>query len=670
MNQPLFISTQLSFEKTAASEARLSENADTWPEELMQELNKQHPYMGDYDSSPVMVEVDGDRGYGLGYFEVQNKTARQAMGQGGEALKAMEGVQGIRIPIVIKESTLKPLDVFFAPDKTAQPLSEDRLRAALYRPQMFDTTAKKPPGVSMVDQLYPPSSGNRVLGAGAIIDHPSIKQSSAKPEFLMPSLMYTISKGDIEAVKGEMMKESSLLPALLNNPTTLQFVELLKEAEPTTAEDVAKVASQNISPNVVQIRRAGEKYIIKHANTEMFAPTELEADRFTAAEQVGQDLVTQADQLGVKTVSTNPAVRESAEDERIEPVKRFGYYRVKTLEGKELVGWVFPTVLDYDGTSLPMMIFTNGAVGAIQPEIVGSFAGQHTNIIRGKPEGHGFFYRVTDNGSVVAFIPSECKGAFRDESGMGFMVESLGGDFAGRVRPIPGFEGIQEIGEGEVAIPGDVRWAPLDEGTNLMEDPETFAKTASLAHHRNTVRIISDGSVWTFQGPPLRKLAVDQTSSLDGADAHFLAVSLGMEPGYAAGELVKAAKKGEIYVRGCVEINTPREKLAEARAEAAEMMKITPRKHLLWKEAATLQDVSTVDKVLSIGFINPENVQMFIQFIPDFEETIQNLAQLLMSCRMGMPDIPETAVKNSMERMDEVLDGLKKLVHRQDVPDA
>ena len=82
------------------------------------------------------------------------------------------------------------------------------------------------------------------------------------------------------------------------------------------------------------------------------------------------------------------------------------------------------------------------------------------------------------------------------------------------------------------------------------------------------------------------------------------------------------------------------------------------------KEAATLQDVSTVDKVLSIGFINPENVDMFVGFIPDFEETIQKLAQLLVGARMGLPDIPESALKSSMERMDEVLDGLKKLVYR------
>ena len=661
-NQPLFISTELDFDKLAASEARLSENADTWPEELMQELNKQHPYLGDYDSMP---KVDGDRGYGLGYFEIRSRTSRPNLGPGGEALQDMEGVKTIRIPIIIKESTLKPLDVFLTQDGKSQPLTDERVRAAMYRPQMFDTTATKPPGVSIVDELYPPSSGNRVTGVGSTVDYPVMKTSSKnKPEYLFPSIAPTISANDIESVKSEFNKEARLLPAMLANDNTLPFIDILKDVTPTTARDISKVASQSIAPNVMQVRRSGDTYIIKRANTEMFAPTEIEADRFTAEAQVGKDLVTSADRMGAVTVSTNPVVRESTEDERIEVVKRFGYYRVKTSDGKELVGWVFPTVLDYDGTSLPMMIFTNGSVGAIQPEIVGSFAGQHANIIRGKPEGHGFFYRVTDNGGVVAFVPSECKGQFQDGNGPGFVVESLGGDFVGRVRPIPGFEGIQEMGEGEVAIPGDVRWAPLDEGIQLLDDPEVFAKTASLEDLRTTVRIISDGSVWTFTGDPIRKLASSETDSLSGADAHFLAVSLGMDPAYAAGELVKAAKSGDTYVAGCNQITTPREKLAEARKEASQLVKEMPKKHLLLKEAAVLQDVSTVDKVLSIGFINPENVQMFIEFVPDFEETVQKLAQLLVACRMGLPDLPETAVKNSMERLDEVLDGLKKLMHR------
>lgn len=665
MAQPLFIDTKLSLDKMAASEARLSENADTWPEELMQELSKQHPYLGNYDTSPIMTEVDGDRNYGLGYFEVRNRSARQALGPGGTALQNIEGVQTLRIPIIIEEATLKPLDVFLTSNGVPQALTEERVRSALYRPNLFDTTAKAPPGVSLIDQLYPPSTGNRILGAGTIVESPAIKTSSAKTELLMPLLVPTILQSDLESIQSELEKEASLLPALIANENTLPFIELLSQVTPTTTEDIAKVASAHINPNVIQVRRHGDHYLIKQANTEMFAPTETEADRFTAEDQVGSDLVTAADKRGAVTVSTNPVVRETVEDERAEVASKFGYYKVKTVDGKEMVGWVFPQVLDYSGTSIPMMIFTNGAVGAIQAEIVGSFAGQHPNIIRGKPEGYGFFYRVTDSGSVLAFIPSEIKGSFKDENGLGFVVESLGGDFVGHVRPVPGFEGIQEMGENEVALPGDVRWAPLEAGTSLIDDPEVFIKTSALKLRHSAVRIISDGSTWSFSGPPLSKVAAEHTSNLSGADAHFLAVALGIEPSFAAASLVKAAKLGENTVTGCRTLLTPRERLAEARGEVEKIASQLPRKHLLLKEAASLNDVNSVDKVLSIGFINPENVQMFVEFLPDFEKVHQQLAQTLVAARMGLPDVPESAAKSSMERLDDVISGLKKLVHRE-----
>jgi hypothetical protein len=669
MDQPLFINTTLEFEKLSASEARLSDSADTWPQELYQELNKQHPYMGQYDITPEMTEVDGDRGYGYGYFTVTNKTARRALGPGGESMQAIEGVRSIRIPVIIKETSCKPMDVFLSQDGKAQPLTETRVRAELYRPQLFDTPKDQPAGVSIADELYPPSSGSRVLGGGQIVDMP--KMSSAKPEFLLEAIAPTILRGDLERVKDTIQKEAALLPALIGNQAAFPFIDFLSEIEPTTAEDIAKVASRSITPDVIQLVRDGERYILKMANSQMFAPEETEADRFTMANSVGEDLVTKADQAGSAVVSTNPVVRETVEDEEVRIVDRFGYYRVKTLEGKEMVGWVFPTVLDYDGTSLPMMVFTNGAVSSIQPEVAGSFAGQHTNIIRGRPEGHGFFYRVTSNGSVVAFIPSMCRNRFKDQKGTGFMVEALGGDVL-TLRPTPGFTGIQQLGESEFAIPGDVRWAPMGEGAvKLMDKAEDFAKTAAIRDRKSTVRIISDGVTWSFDGGAgLKKLSSDQKSSLDGADAHFLACSLGMEPNYAVAQLVKAAKKGPVLVRGCRTIHTSVEKLAEFRSSAAQIIKSMPVKYIMVKEAAILPDASSVDKVLSIGFINPENIQTFVEYIPEFEDTVCRLAELLVSTRLGMPDIPESAVKNSMERLDEVLEGLKKLMFRRDVPVA
>ena len=90
-----------------------------------------------------------------------------------------------------------------------------------------------------------------------------------------------------------------------------------------------------------------------------------------------------------------------------------------------------------------------------------------------------------------------------------------------------------------------------------------------------------------------------------------------------------------------------------------------PPKYDLLKEAARLNDVNTVDKVLSLGFLTPENLSTFVEYIPDFEEVVQKLAYLLMGVRLGLPQPPEQTVKSAMERVEEVCRALKELMYQK-----
>jgi hypothetical protein len=44
---------------------------------------------------------------------------------------------------------------------------------------------------------------------------------------------------------------------------------------------------------------------------------------------------------------------------------------------------------------------------------------------------------------------------------------------------------------------------------------------------------------------------------------------------------------------------------------------------------------------------------------------VKKLAALLLASRLGLEDIPESAAKSAMVRVDEVVSGLKKLVFRR-----
>ena len=76
MAQPLFFEPDVHFEKVA-SEVMLPEDANSWPNELMQELFKQCPYIADFEPHVTMDRVDAERGFGFGHIEMQNKTEIQ-----------------------------------------------------------------------------------------------------------------------------------------------------------------------------------------------------------------------------------------------------------------------------------------------------------------------------------------------------------------------------------------------------------------------------------------------------------------------------------------------------------------------------------------------------------------------------------------------------------------
>jgi hypothetical protein len=140
-------------EKTAG-EVDLPEDPNQWPQEILQELFKQVPYIADFQPHVVMQKVDSERGYGVGQVEISNQSEAQR-GTDPSMLQSA-GVRNVRLPIVIKEGKLQAFDLLVNDQGKTQPLTENRMRQALFRPQQFDVTSQTPGDQSMIGQLYPP----------------------------------------------------------------------------------------------------------------------------------------------------------------------------------------------------------------------------------------------------------------------------------------------------------------------------------------------------------------------------------------------------------------------------------------------------------------------------------------------------------------------------------
>jgi hypothetical protein len=182
--QPLFLEPTLDFEKSAA-QTQLPEDPNAWPHEVLQELYKQAPYIADFAPHVVMEKVDGEQGYGLGHVEVGNQTEIQTAAS--PEMSAAAGVRQVRVPVIIKDGMLQPFDLLVSDDAKVLPLTEVRLRAAIFRPQSFDVTSRTPGDQSMIGQLYPPYRQNMGFGGGGTTMNVGMgKEGSALEAFLTP----------------------------------------------------------------------------------------------------------------------------------------------------------------------------------------------------------------------------------------------------------------------------------------------------------------------------------------------------------------------------------------------------------------------------------------------------------------------------------------------------
>jgi hypothetical protein len=751
MSESLFFEPQVQFEKVAA-EVTMPEDANQWPNELMQELFKQVPYIADFEPHVVMDRVDAERGFGFGHIEIQNKTEIQH-GAPEDAMRAA-GVKSARIPIVIKDRKLQPLDLLVTDDSHVLPLTEARLRQAVFRPQAFDITGRGPGDMSMIGQLYPPYRQNYGFGGGGATMNVGMgKQGSAilaykaaeKKAFApgkSPTPFGAMTDGDnYEAnsrkntlggrgpssgigskVKGlldaassmgkmssfsKATKLSSVLSAILptinesdysaffqkvasdlglqaqyvvNGFATGDALKILSAYEPASPHKLASATLQNLKPTVAQLRKEASGYSLKTAAHNCWLPETKALDRGEALRLLGEKVVLAADLTGAATMTLGDGVvghdgvpeAQSPEKDMPELISQFGLYKVKDDHGKQLVGYVFTNLIDVDGQALPMSLFTNGSQMAVQGDIVGVSVGDGAGLFESRPRGMGVFYHLLPNGRAEATIPMNIKATMASPEQGGVILHA--DTFDGREVQVivqPNIQRILPSPEGDhMLIPDSFSWLPLGdaEPTSLVSDPGGFDKEAQAALSLATVQIRSGGvDSFSIDGFPVEKLASAEKHFLSLDDTMFMLGALGVDMGYAQQKLGHAsAFSAPVLVRVGRHIKTASARLDEAKTAAAGVLRDMPLfKVDLVKEAAVIPDPMAVDTVLSLGFLNPENVGMFISYMPAIDEAQLKMCELLLAARLGLRDVPVSALEKAVRTTEDVLEGLKVLAFQK-----
>jgi len=666
--------------KTAA--VHLDEDPQTWTRQVLTELYRLVPEVSEYTPEVMFLKVDKEQGYALGVVVITSATdsALSATRVGGSAKKAL-------VPVIIKNHLLMPMDLMMSGTGKMVPLNAHRLRSILFRPETFEMITEDWGDTTLYNMFYPPGRSDNDFGAGISqgmgggtagavthIQGPGMKLSFELLEAALP----TVRGQDIEEVAKTLHSTPGLVKASAENTAMLGALRLLSEAQDTavkSASGLCDVAISQARPSVFQFGfdESRAQYWVKTSSRVAYygvtdsAPVQY-MSRKEFLKQAGPEVTQKVDTEGTVTLTGSGTAAADPDVSNWEIVEKPGIYKVRTVQGKEMTGWVIPGLLDLDGTRSPIAVFTNGAAAMIQDQIVGSMTATGVDLPASPPRGTGVFY-VSGQGGIEATAPLAIKGK---EAGMdggdSWLVHTLSGE-EGRIRIVPGVQGMKALG-GDIMVSPSVKFLSLDTeiATPLVRSLDGLDKTAA-AVAGSSITVFSDSyDTYEFRYHNLPKLAAASGTRLDLDDAMLVLCSAGLDSKTAHNRL-SAALNGSIKISGVSDVRLAKDLIQSTRklasARSAEVMAL--RQNLV-KEASVFPNAMTVDAVLSLGFINSENIRMYISRLPYIEQCLSMLCELLLASRLGLNEIPEFAAARGVRALDETVQGLRSLALRD--PDA
>jgi hypothetical protein len=494
-----------------------------------------------------------------------------------------------------------------------------------------------------------------------------------KPRTLCSAISGTINQSDFARFEGEFA-DPEVRRMIEKNASVMSVLHRLTAEPIVPASELAKSASLRFMPgvDVVQVRPSGYGYSVKvSAAPAGMAPQETQMSAQQAQQVLPPQMLQTADQTGAATI-TGVQAEPDPLTEQMAPVTAFGIYKVTdATTGKQLVGYVIPNLFDpVQGAPTSAALFTNGTAYSVQPMISGSLIGVNHNLpIPENPDVRGLGVFLKTNGkAIMCTMPYNIVTKVHVEGNGYFAAQDLNGN---DIRIIPSQGIVRPVASSttDIAIPADFKFMPLENPVQLAAGNELM-KAAQANAYETMAEIRAWEGGCRLSGPVFEKVGSGEHDWVDGV---FWLAAAGMPQNLSAACLEKAASSGKpIRMFGLQPLSTRDETYHEALKEAAIDMldtEIPQRVNLLReisaitfdKKASALVDTASVDAVLALNFLNPENVETFIDFLPQLEEASTKLASVVLAAQIGLQSIPKTAAVRAMFALEDVISGLKSL---------
>lgn len=491
-----------------------------------------------------------------------------------------------------------------------------------------------------------------------------------KTASLLEAIAPTIRETDKQAFVEKVASDPTIRAGFKRSGIASLLVGVMDKG--ASADERLQNLSERISPSVVTFQKLpGGDFFVKSASVTAFANTEQTQGQVVPFEEVAEAIGeenAQALQPGqVVTTVSDPVNSTNGEVVAPAGVSEFGEYKVQDADGKSHKGWVFPQVLSWDAEfqPQPVSLFTDGGAYALQESVLGEKLESKSVPKADIPKGDGVFWGK-GTGGTAATAPITIESGITGSDGIS---RYSGTDVFGNaieVAVVPNLKSPQFIADNKYAVPKSWNFMRLNNKVSLANSEEKFGTTKKHEVEKTSAVLFFNGAFNFKGGCGLDKVASEFKQDLDPIGAEFLLGLLGVDGVTAKQKVAEARKKGSVKLAGLKTITLLSERYSDAVKTASAFLEKLPdlRKDLI-KEAAAIEDQGTVDKVLALNFINPENLSTFVEYLPELEQTSEQMAEMVLAGYLGMKEIPVQAVERSMHNMEEVIRGLKAIEHAE-----
>jgi len=676
---------------------KLSDNVREWQQEISAMVAERLPHDLDLDVTMVFQDVDDEKGYGVGTAIAKDSSSGRQVG----------------VPIVIKSWHLAPIDLFFSEGKL-YPLSDDNISKIFYQNSLGAGLATQKPPPNMADDVFS-DARNPPLGG---------KYSYSSSMSVIDLISGTLDQKDVALFKQAFARNPALLAGYHRRGNFDVIQKYAAEDKPRSGEQ-ERINKERAARVFTIKKDGPDAYRLYSAPDEVYDPGMVTTDRQGLLNWLDMrkselwdyehDPLHSVDQYGHFTLEPpktpygadvdgptgngvdgsgsygaslgehkNPWVFDPLQDDRtVTTIGSFGRYAVRDRDGVIAKGYVVPNVVSFDGSPLPTKLFLGKALASIQGRISGIPLYGDDDDAGLKPDRADtgkigtLIYRNGDR--VMATAPFQVTSVTVYKNLRSLGVVDYKGNQANLILS-PNVDGIVRITDSQRSDLGPL----VGTGNNYIvsakmffvrmprlcpvsENPEDFKRVALEHLDLNPIKVAQANGRYIFRGGPLAKYAsVNKNidfNSLPRHEAEFLLRSWGLDHEKTAEVLDGTKRHIHLEVH---HLNFP--------PLPGEVKTASNKKHLrkiaaslkapiqdLVKIAAALDDAQSVDSVLSLGFINEENIARFASAKPMLWEVSHMLAKLLLASRLGMEDIPEEAVRAALMHLQKVIEGLGRL---------